>query len=58
MEEIKEDPYLTYKEIASNLRKSRITVMRNIGVLKNKKFIKRIGPNKGGHWEIEKLSKG
>lgn len=52
LEEIKEAPYLTYEEIASILRKSRITVMRNIGVLKNKKLIKRIGPNKGGHWEV------
>jgi len=44
----------TYDEIAQIVGKNRTTVMRNIADLKEKGIIRRVGPDKGGHWEVVK----
>ena len=49
---IKENKYLTYDEIAKQLSLERTTVWRNIKKLQEKGLLRRVGPDKGGHWEI------
>jgi ATP-dependent DNA helicase RecG len=52
IELIKADKGITYQDIANKTSKNRTTIMRNIAVLKKLGLIKRIGPAKGGHWEV------
>jgi len=49
---IKENPEVTIKELADMLRISDRAVKKNIAILKKKGIIRRVGPDKGGHWEI------
>lgn len=50
--EIRNNPNITLSEIAENLGVSRRWIATNVKFLQNKGIVKRIGPNKGGHWEI------
>lgn len=43
------NPYVTYNELSVITGK---TIRVHINKLKKMKLIKRIGPDKGGHWEI------
>lgn len=45
-------PFFTAAELAKELSITEKAVEWQIKQLKEKKIIKRIGPNKGGHWEI------
>lgn len=49
---IKENKYLTYDEITKQLSLERTTVWRNIKKLQEKGLLRRVGPDKGGHWEV------
>ena len=49
---IKSNSYITQKELAKDTGLSRRGVEKNISILKKEGKIKRIGPAKGGHWEI------
>ena len=49
---IKENPLITTSEIAEKAGLSPKGVEWNIGKLKKEGRIKRIGPDRGGHWEI------
>ena len=49
---IKEDPLITTYEIAEKAGLSPKGVEWNIGKLKKEGRIKRIGPDRGGHWEV------
>ena len=49
---IKEGPLITTSEIAEKAGLSPKGVEWNIGKLKKEGCIKRIGPDRGGHWEI------
>ncbi len=49
---IKKDPYITSIEIAQQLSISRKTVSQKIKYLKEEGFIKRIGSDRKGYWEI------
>jgi ATP-dependent DNA helicase RecG len=49
---IKNNPHITQKEMAQQTGLSRRGVEKNIGILKKKGKIKRIGPANGGHWQI------
>jgi ATP-dependent DNA helicase RecG len=49
---LKSNNNLTIDEIAEKLNITRHTVIRDIEKLKNNKLIKRIGPAKGGYWQI------
>ncbi|MDL1959589.1 MAG: winged helix-turn-helix transcriptional regulator [Deltaproteobacteria bacterium] len=46
------NPKVTYNELADITGKTRETIRVYIKMLKEMKLIKRIGPHKGGHWEI------
>jgi len=52
LEILKTDKTLTRQIIAKKLDISPDTVKKNIAKLKQKGFLKRIGPAKGGYWEI------
>lgn len=49
---IKENPKITIGELADTVGISPRGVKKNIKYLKEKKLLKRIGPDKGGHWKI------
>jgi len=52
IEFIRSDPATSYDDLAQSTKKDRTTIMRHIAKLKTFGLLKRIGPNKGGHWEI------
>ncbi|MFO7992030.1 MAG: winged helix-turn-helix transcriptional regulator [Thermoplasmata archaeon] len=52
LESISIDPHITIKELSEELKISTTAVENNIKKLKDKDFLKRVGPPKGGHWEI------
>ena len=49
---IRENPHITRKELAGLVGLSEEGVKFNLNKLKKEKFLKRIGPDKGGHWEV------
>ena len=52
IENILIDPKITYNELADITGKTRETIRVHIKKLKELNMIKRIGPDKGGYWEI------
>ena len=50
--EIRNNPNITLSEIAERIGVSRRWIATNIKHLQDTGVVKRIGPNKGGHWEI------
>lgn len=49
---ITENPYITQSELAKILGISLVHVNKNMKKLQEKGLIRRIGPDKGGHWEV------
>ena len=49
---IRNNPKITIKKIADTTGISRATVEREMKVLRDANRLKRIGPDKGGHWEV------
>ena len=49
---LKDNPNITGAVIADRLGISRRAVTKQIAALKSKGLVKRIGPDKGGHWEV------
>ncbi|MDP7023441.1 MAG: winged helix-turn-helix transcriptional regulator [Kiritimatiellia bacterium] len=49
---LQEQPELTIPEIAAALSISTRAVKKQIAKLKEQGLLKRIGPNRGGHWEV------
>jgi len=49
---IKSDPTISYDKLAHSTGKDRKTVQRHLTILKQGKFLRRIGSPKGGRWEI------
>ena len=47
-----ENPYVTTQEMADSIGIIRRTIAKHIKSLQDKGIIKRIGPDKGGHWEV------
>ncbi len=54
LESISSDPHITIKQLSEELQISTTAVENNIKKLKEKDLLKRVGPPKGGHWEIIK----
>lgn len=54
LEIIATNKFTTIPELAETLRISTTAVENNLAKLKSKKVLKRVGPDKGGHWEIVK----
>jgi ATP-dependent DNA helicase RecG len=50
--ELKTNSKITRKELSSKLQIGTTSVYRILNRLKEKKKIRRVGPDKGGHWEI------
>ncbi|MBP5705866.1 MAG: winged helix-turn-helix transcriptional regulator [Spirochaetales bacterium] len=51
---ISKEPHLSKECIADKIGKSRATVTRTLTKMQNDGLIRRVGSNKGGHWEIIK----
>ena len=47
-----ESPYVTIPQIAEQLKLNVRGIAKHIKNLQNEGIIKRIGPDKGGHWEV------
>ena len=52
IELIKDNPQITTQEMAEAIGIIRRTVAKHIKSLQEKGIIKRVGPDKGGHWEV------
>jgi len=52
---IKKNPVISKKELSGRIGISVTAIDKNIRRLKKKGLIKRIGPAKGGHWEVIKI---
>ena len=50
---IKENPAISYEELAKKTGKSRITISRKLAELKKAGHITRVGADKNGYWRIE-----
>jgi len=50
--EIKKNNFITQKELSKIVGINEKNIRNNIAKLKNLNIIKRIGPAKGGHWEV------
>ncbi len=49
---LKKNPKLTKQDLMENLQKASGTIKEPIRILKKEGRIKRVGPDKGGHWEV------
>jgi ATP-dependent DNA helicase RecG len=49
---IKDNPQITLSELADKLNITRNGIDKNIKKLKEQGILRRVGPDKGGHWEI------
>lgn len=52
VEQMRSNPTISIEELAELCGLTRDVINYNIRNLKNKRIIKRIGPDKGGHWEV------
>ncbi|OGS23483.1 MAG: hypothetical protein A2297_01645 [Elusimicrobia bacterium RIFOXYB2_FULL_48_7] len=51
---IKQNAHVSKKELSDRIGISTTAIDKNIAQLKKKGILRRIGPDKGGHWEIIK----
>ena len=49
---IKTNPYISRKELATQLKIHDSSIKRRLATLQEKDIIRRVGPAKGGFWEI------
>jgi predicted HTH transcriptional regulator len=49
---LKENPALSIPELAERIGKSESAVERAIRKLRQQGILRRVGPDKGGHWEV------
>lgn len=54
---IQENSFITIPEMAQALRISSTAVENNLAKLKTRGILRRIGPDKGGHWEIARAKR-
>lgn len=52
LESLKNKPYLSLSQLSKIIGISQTAIENNIAKLKGLGILKRIGPDKGGHWEI------
>jgi ATP-dependent DNA helicase RecG len=52
LESLKNNPYLSLSQLSSIVGISQTAIENNVSILKKAGLLKRIGPAKGGHWEI------
>ena len=46
------DSQITHDILAARLGKARNSIIKQIAKLKKNGLIRRVGPDKGGHWEV------
>ena len=51
LELVIEDPYISRADLANNVGISETSIYRNIEAMRGK-YLRRVGPDKGGFWEI------
>ena len=49
---IRENPSITHDELSEQLGRARSTIIEQISKLKALGRLRRVGPDKGGHWEV------
>lgn len=54
VQSMKDNPKVTVSELAKHLHLSTTAIEKNIHYLKTQGYVKRVGPAKGGHWEVKK----
>jgi len=54
LELVDENPYISKREMSEEIGISTTAIDKNISTLKKKGLLKRVGPARGGHWEIIK----
>ena len=52
IERMAENPAVTTQTLADELGVSRRTIAKHVKLLQSKGIVKRVGPDKGGHWEV------
>lgn len=52
VKEMSKNNKVTFKELSKILKISEISVHRNVSILRKMGIVKRIGPAKGGYWEV------
>ena len=52
LELLQKDNKISIRELAEQLQMTSKTIQRDLDKLKEKNVIRRVGPDKGGHWEI------
>jgi len=52
LEEIIKNKYITIKRLSESIGISERKTQENIKKLKGKSLLKRVGPDKGGYWEV------
>ncbi len=48
------NPYVSKRELAGKINISTTAIDKSITALKKKGLLRRVGPDKGGHWEVVK----
>ncbi|MEA3342532.1 MAG: HTH domain-containing protein, partial [archaeon] len=51
---ILKNKYISAKQLSESIGISTTAIENNIAKLKQKRLLKRVGPAKGGYWEVEK----
>jgi ATP-dependent DNA helicase RecG len=54
---INKNPSITTTELSGRLNVTRRTIMSDIDKCKSAGILRRVGPDRGGHWEVVKVSK-
>ncbi len=49
---IKNDSSISKKEMSETIGIRPSSIDKNIATLKDKRYLRRVGPAKGGHWEL------
>ena len=49
---LKDNPKITYDKLSDMTGKHRDTIRVHLNTLREKGFIVRVGPDKGGHWNV------
>lgn len=49
---VRNNPLVTISELADTLQRSTRAIEKQIKALQERKSLKRIGPDRGGHWEL------
>ena len=51
---LRQDPFISRDKLAAKLKINVSAVRKHLDALKRKSFTRRVGPDKGGHWEVVK----